>query len=136
MVVPIVVLLAATFCLCMGYAVWGRVFVHVQGPAVAATASSSTPAGAASVPSYPAETVGFGVTGTHVTHFLQKADYVFNAFGGKLLGADRGIPGNVRWTTHGDLVFSVRYVSRDGLFRGEHTQCLLLDRSGSLRRQL
>lgn len=207
-VVPVVVLLATTFWLCIGYAVWSRVFVHVQGPAVAdaAAASLSTSAGAASVPRYPAEVVGYDETGTRVQHFLQKADYVFNAFGGELLGADRGewggelvfrdangsvhpllkrnvrgivrmpygiivftglahmgrstgaifriakrndgavvatwlhalrgTPGDVRWTTHGDLVFSVRYMSRDGLFRGAHTQCLLLDRSGSLRRQL
>lgn len=207
-VVSVVVLFAATFWLCMGYAVWGRVFVHVQGPAVAdaAAASTSTPAGAASVPSYPAEMTGFDETGAHVQHFLQKADYVFNAFGGELLGADRGewggelvfrdangsvhpllkrnvrgivrmpfgvivftglshmgrstgaifriakrndgavvatrlhalrgAPGDVRWTTHGDLVFSVRYASRGHLFRGSHTRCLLLDRSGGLRRQL
>lgn len=47
----------------------------------------------------------------------------------------RGAPGDVRWTMHGDLVFSVNYASHGRLFGGMHTQCFLLDRSGGLRRQ-
>lgn len=205
---PALVLLVAAFCLCMGFVVWARVFVHVRGPAVeAANAPSlSDTAQAAAVPAYPVEVVGLDETGPHVHHFLQKAEYVFNAFDGELLGADRGewggemvfrdASGNVhpvlkrnvdgivqmpfgvvvftglshlghstgaifrierlndgavvakrlhalrgpaselRWTTDGDLVFSVQYVSRHGLFRGLHTQCLLLDRSGGLHTQL
>jgi len=205
MKVSFTVLLFAAFCFCAGFALWDRIVVHVRGPAVTHGIAASAPAGAASILDYPAETIGLGETGTHVHRFIQKAEYTFAAFGGELLGADRGewggelvfrdasgtvhpvlqrnvhgivrmpfgvvvftglahmgqsaggifriekrndgavaatrmhslrgAPGDVRWTTSGDLVFSVHYVSRDGLFDGVHVQCLLLDRSGDLRRR-
>jgi len=205
MKVSFTVLLFAAFCFCAGFALWDRVVVHVRGPAVTHGIAASAPAGATSILDCPAETIGLGETGTHVHRFIQKAEYTFAAFGGELLGADRGewggelvfrdasgtvhpvlqrnvhgivrmpfgvvvftglahmgqsagdifriekrndgavtatrmhslrgAPGDVRWTTSGDLVFSVHYVSRDGLFDGVHVQCLLLDRSGDLRRQ-
>lgn len=198
------VLLIAVFCLCTALAVWGRVTVHIRGPANTHAAVAPAPAGAASVPGYLVETTGIDETGTHTDRFLQEPDYVLAVFGGQLLGADRGewggelvfrdaggtvhpvLKGNVRgivkmpfglivltglnhlgsgagaifrveqhrdgevvatrkyslrggpndarWTTDGDLVFSIHYVSRDGLFRRTRMQCLLLDRSGDLRR--
>lgn len=205
LIVPIVVLLFATLCLCMVFVVWDRVVVQARGPVVAHAAAASTPAGVEAAQSYPAETVGVDESGTHVHRFLQKADYAYVAFNGQLLGADRGewggelvfrdasgtvqtvlrqnvrgivgmpfgvvvftglshmgrstgavfrleqrndgavvatllhslrgAPGDVRWTTHGDLVFTVDYASHGRLFGGMHTQCFLLKRSGDLRRQ-
>lgn len=198
------VLLFAVFCLCTALAVRGRVAIHIRGPANTHAAVTSAPVGAASVPGYLAETTGVDETGTHIDRFLQKPDYVLAAFGGRLLGADRGEwggelvfrdaggtvhpvlkgnvrgivempfglivltglnhlgsgtgaifrvekhrdgkvvatrkyslrggPDDVRWTTDGDLVFSVHYASRGGLFDRTHVQCLLLDRAGGLRK--
>ncbi len=49
----------------------------------------------------------------------------------------RGSPDAIRWTTRGDLVFQVNIqeLPRRGLFGGQKTRCLLLDRSGALRKQ-
>lgn len=204
----LVSLLVVVIGLCVSSLIWTRMTVHVRGPAVIAAISSPTSSNAdtGAAPSYPAEIIGFGETGAHPHHFFQKADYVFHAFDGELLGADRGewggelvfrnakgdlqrvlkrnIDGIVRmpfgvvvftglshlgysagavfrlekltdgglvakrlhtlrgpaegfrWTTGGDLVFSVRYTTHGGLFRGMHTRCMLLDRSGGLHRQL
>lgn len=204
-VVPVIVLLCAMLCLCVGFWVRDRLVVKVQGAVVAHALTASTPVGVDAARSYPAETVGVDDAGTHVHRFLQKADYTYAAFDGELLGADRGewggelvfrdasgavqtllrqnvrgilgmpfgvvvftglshmghstgaifrveqrndgavvatplhvlrgAPGDVRWTTRGDLVFTVDYVSRGRLFGGMHTQCFLLKRSGDLRRQ-
>jgi len=50
----------------------------------------------------------------------------------------RGAPEAIRWTTRGDLVFQVdiQELRPRGLFGGQRTRCLLLDRSGALRKQL
>lgn len=205
LVVPVVALLFAMLCLCAGFVVRDRVVVQVRGPVLAHAMTTSSPTGIEAARSYPAETVGVGEAGTHVHHFLQKADYTYAAFNGELLGADRGewggelvfrgaggtvqavlrrnvrgivgmpsgvvvftglshlgsstgaifrleqrhdgavvatplhslpgAPGDLRWTTHGDVVFSVNYASRGRLFGGMHTQCFLLKTSGDLRRQ-
>lgn len=202
--IPLTVLLFAVFCLCTALAVWEYVAVHIRGPANMHAVAVSASGGTASVPGYFAEITGVDETGTHTDRFLQKPDYVLAAFGGQLLGADRGewggelvfrdaggtvhpmLKGNVRgivkmpfglivltgsnhlgsgagaifrvekrrdgevvatrehslrggpddarWTTDGDLVFSVHYATRGGLFDRTHVQCLLLDRSGGLWR--
>jgi hypothetical protein len=157
--------------------------------------------------SYPARIIGLGEDGEHVTEIRAKPDFRLSAFGGELLGSDRGewggelvfrdrggaihpltngnvrgivrmpfgivvftglahlgssgghlysvvrradgalvatlmrdlggSPEAIRWTTRGDLVFQVNIQNphRRGLFGGK-TRCLLLDRSGALRKQL
>lgn len=198
-------------CLCAAYVYFAAEVVHVTGPAIAGIAqntSQSDDGMNTADYSYPARITGYGESGEHVTEILAKPDFVFPAFGGELLGSDRGewggelvfrdqggvihpltnrnvrgivrmpfgivvftglahmgmsagniyrvarradgaveatllhdlsgSPEAIRWTTRGDLVFQVNIQDphRRGVFGGRKTRCLLLGRSGELRKQL
>ena len=82
----------------------GHAVVKVRGPAVADSASlnvsSSSPEDFAQF-AYPVEVVGYGEDGKHVKTISVEPKHVLAAFGGHLLGGDRG-----EWG--GELVFRDR----------------------------
>jgi hypothetical protein len=207
----VAVAIGVVACLCAAYAYFAGAIVHVSGPAVAGIAQNTSQSVSGMNTSdygYPARIIGYGESGEHVTEIVAKPNFVFPAFGGELLGSDRGewggelvfrdgggaihplinrnvrgiapmpfgvavftglahlgmsagniysvarradgavaatlihnlrgSPEAIRWTTSGDLVFQVDIQDphRRGLFGGQKTRCLLLDRSGALRKQL
>jgi len=86
-------ILVVVLCVCVGYGVLCHVVVYVSGlAATGATvnAGQDSSAMASSVFSYPAQVVGYDETGEHVTTFNARPDFTLAAFGGYLLGADRG----------------------------------------------
>lgn len=91
-------------CIGISYLFFSHMVVQVTGPAVvkAAPASLRSPAGAGSSGiSYPVRFSESDVSGTQVVTIRARPDFIFPAFGGVLLGSDRG-----EWG--GELVFRDR----------------------------
>lgn len=85
---------ALTFTLvCLGGALFWMHVVHAIGPAVVEIEqrdSQQSSSASSSNLGYPVQVVGYGETGKNVATIRATPDFVLPAFGGELLGADRG----------------------------------------------
>ncbi|MGN2251372.1 hypothetical protein ACFWZ1_14975 [Frateuria sp. GZRe14] len=94
------VALLAALCVGTAWVLGTGVVVHVAGPAVPPLSKQGerSSRGASSMFRYPAKVSGLGESGLHVVTEEVAPDHVVDAWGGQLLGSDRG-----EWG--GELVF-------------------------------